>query len=318
MIRFICKSYLSYPWMVRVKIFHPSLERLAELGEPSFCRNTPTDSVSEEFTRILHDLSIRGVWRWTERRRLRGLDRLLSDFALAQGWKEMRMLDIGASDGVTALDTLEHMGRETPIRVAITAVDRHVQLLSIRHRGATLYFTSTGRPTLLRLGRWALRLEPMEGIEGLLFNKAAALLERRMAAVLGKIRRSVPRTISLINPAVRGCPSIEVCERDLFDPQTAWFGKYDVVRASNVLNLSYYDQRKIREAIGVLHRYLREGGALLVSRNEIDGGAAKEMGGLWRKSGTGFTRVCGLQELPEVAPIVDGFRSPGQVRGIAV
>ncbi len=310
MIRSICKGPLTYAWMVGNKLFMPSLDRLADLAAATPPGTPPSDDLCEEFSNTLHDLSIGGVWRWTDRHRLREMDRLLSEFASARGWNRLRMLDVGSSDGITALDTVEFISGKNRVPVSITIVDRHVRLFSIRRGAVTVYFTSSHRPTLLRLGRLALCLEPMDGFEGIAFNALAARLAQHVAGILKREDLSAARIIPLVNPAAARCADIEVRERDLFDPEPAWFGTYDAVRASNVLNLAYYSESRIGEAIGLLHRYLREGGALLVSRNPIGAGAGIEMGGLWRKDGNGFAPVSSLQAQSEIAAIVDGFRAP--------
>ena len=307
MIRYICRGPLKYRWMVTTKMFLPSQDRLAGLAAATPPGAPPPDAVTEEFSHILHDMSIRGVWRWTGRRRLRQMDRLLGEFARAQGLSRLRMLDVGASDGITALDTVEYLGREVGIPVEMTVIDRHTRLFSLRRGASTIYFTSSRHPTLLRFGRLGVCLEPMEGIEGILFNPLAARLARRCAGILSREDLSAARTIPLVNPAAARCPAIEIRERDLFDPEPSWFGSYDAVRASNVLNPSYYPEPKIREAIGVLHRYLREGGALAVSRNLIGKDTETETGGLWRRSGGGFTRIASLEAPSEIAAIIEGF-----------
>jgi SAM-dependent methyltransferase len=308
MIRFICPSYLPRRWMIRSKVFHPSLDRLAELAR------VPADpaalaAASDEFSRILQNLRLRGVWKWTGRHRLRKMDQLLSGFAGAQGWTQLRMLDIGASDGITTLDAIQHLRQELGIPASATVIDRDTRLLSRRvGAGCTLYFSPAGRPILARWGRLALCLEPMEGLEGLLCNRPAAALARLFSRRLTPADHQAARAIPTINPAVMHEPAIEVRERDLFDPEPAWVGTFDVVRASNVLTLSYYTPEKIREALGIAYRYLRDGGVLVVSRNVIGPESEKEMGGLWQKKGSGFMRGPALDELPEIAELIDGFR----------
>lgn len=291
-----------------MKIFRPSLDRLADLAREASREPQSLAVLSDEFSRILHDLSIRGVWRWTERHRLKGVDQLLSEHVVAQGLNQLRMLDVGASDGITSLDTIDFFRRRLNIPVSVTIMDRHIQLFSVKRRKSVLYFTSAHCPVLIRSGRFALCLEPMEGFEGVAFNKLASSLARRYAGLLEGEDLGASRPISLINPAVSRCPAIEVCERDLFDPEPAWFGVYDTVRASNVLNLSYYSERRIQQAIAVLYQYLKEGGVLLVSRNQIGGNDEKEKGGLWQKKGLGFARISRLAELPEIAGSIDQFR----------
>ncbi|MCX6995548.1 MAG: hypothetical protein NTV49_00315 [Kiritimatiellaeota bacterium] len=284
------------------------MERLVKLAESPGPTGCLRESPSEEFSRILQDLRIGDVWKWTWRHRLVGMDRLLSEYAAGQGWRQLRMLDIGASDGITALDTVEYIKATNKIPVVITTVERDTRVLCVARRGVTLYFTpSSRRPFLVRLGCFALFLEPMQGLEGFLFNKRAERLGSRYARILEREDITHARAISLINPAVRRCAEIEICERNLFDPEPAWRGAYDAVRASNVLNLAYYPEARIREALGLLHGYLREGGALLASRNVIGGRGETELGALWRKQGNVFTRISSLQQLPEIAGVIDTF-----------
>jgi hypothetical protein len=309
MIRYLCKSYLPYPWMIRRKVFHPSLDRLAALSEVDARDAKALNDASLEFSRILQNLRLRGIWKWTGPRRLRRMDRLLSDYASARALKSLRMLDLGASDGSTTLDTVEYLQQNTGISVQPTILDLDTRLLAIRRGSFLLYATPSGRPVLARRGKLALCLEPMEGIEGLLFNRLAAALARRCARGLEPADLAGAGVISLLNPAAARCPFIDVREGNLFEAEPEWFGRFDAVRASNVLNFSYFTAARIGEALGLAHRYLKEGGALLVSRNIIHERDETETGGLWTKEGPRFVRQAGLDQLPDIADLVDGFRS---------
>lgn len=309
MIRYICKSYLRYFWMVRLKIFYPSLDRLSELAINTYPESSSQVSSSEEFSRILQSLKLNSVWKWTRRNRLKYMDRLLSECLASQGWKKFSMLDIGASDGITALDTIKYLQKTNQIFVSMTMIDRNNRLLFLKRNRNILYFMSDGRPILIRFGKFALCLEPMEGIEGLLFNKIAAMLAKRYADILNQTDIDKAGAISMINPAVARCPFIKVCERDLFDQDRQWFEHFDVVRASNVLTRSYYSDEKIHDAIGIAYRYLKQGGILVISRNLTGECDDKEIGGLWQKKDDGFIRYSSLEELPEIAGMIDRFRS---------
>ncbi len=295
--------------MVRRKVFHPSLERLVELSAVDACDGGGLKAAADEFSRILQNLRLRGVWKWTGRHRLVRMDRLLSDLVAAEGWTSLRMLDIGASDGITSLDTVEHLRQANGMEVSLTMIDRDVRLLALRRGPFVLYATPSRRPILVRLGRLALCLEPMQGIEGVLCNGLAASLSRRCARWAEGAAATAP-SIPLVNPAAAHCPSIEVRERDLFDRNPEWDGRFDVVRASNVLTLSYYTESRIGEALGVLHGYLREGGVLVISRNLIGERDETETGGLWRKRGPTFIRCAALEAVPEIAGLIDAFRAP--------
>jgi len=307
MIRYICNTYLPHRWMTRSKVFHPSLDRLAELVSADIPDADALASVSDEFSHILQNLRIRGVWKWTGQHRLRLMDQLLTDCAVTCGWTQLRMLDIGASDGITTLDTVEHLRRNPGISAHLTIIDQDVRLLAIQRGATTLYFTSSRRPLLVRMGKFALCLEPMEGLEGILFNRLAAALSRHYARILEHADLSCALSIPLINPAAVQCHLIDVCEGNLFSPRTEWFGRFDAIRASNVLNLAYYSEARIQEAVGLTHQYLKEGGVFLVSRNWIQSQGEMEAGALWRKQGSRFLRVSELGTLPEIAGLVDGF-----------
>jgi hypothetical protein len=308
-IRYICHSYVKHPWMFIGRYLHPSVERLGELGDLSRSAGAAADAGSEEFSRILQDLRIADVWKWTWRHRLVGMDRLLSEYAVFRGWTRVRMLDLGASDGITSLDTVEYLQAQAGISAQLTMVERDSRVLCFDQGGLTLYFTpSSRRPFLARRGRLALFFQTMEGLEGALFNRLANRVARGYGERLARVDLDRVRTISMVNPAVRRCPSIDVCERDLFVPEPAWHNAFDAVRVSNVLNPSYYSEARIREALGLLHSYLREGGALLASRNVIERHGETEMGGLWRKEGPGFVRQAGLEKLPEIAGLIDELR----------
>lgn len=309
MIRFICKSYLSYRWMIRRKIFHPSLDRLAKLSAVDPSDPARLQAAADEFSRILQNLRLRGIWKWTGQNRLRRIDQLLAAQVRTRGSAPGRMLDIGASDGITTLDTVAFLRAETGIEVSATVIDRDTRLLRFRIPGGALYASPSLRPVLVRWGRIGLYLEPMDGLEGLLFNRLAAALSRRYASILARADLSSATPVPTVNPAVAHCPSIEVIERDLFEPEPRWFGAFDVVRASNVLVLSYYTPERITEALGIAHRYLKEGGALLVSRNVIGAQDEREIGGLWIKRGGRFVRGSALDELPEIAGLIEGYRS---------
>jgi len=294
--------------MVKTKVFCPSLDRLSDLANMASRDKSQLASASDEFSRILQNLRICGVWRWTGRHRLKCMDSLLAEYVVDRGLKQVRMLDFGASDGITSLDTVEYLERRNGVPVSVTMVERDIQLFRISKGGINLYHTSSQRYVLARYGRLALCLEPMEGIEGVLFNKLASRLAGWFARTLKRDAAGFSMSISLVNPAVSLCPSITTCERDLFQPESKWFESYDVVRASNVLNYSYYSEQQIWRAINIAYQYLKEGGALLVSRNLISPSAEKETGAIWQKEGNVFRRISCLDVLPEIDGIIDQFR----------
>lgn len=308
MLRYICNSYLPYKWMIELKIFYPSLERLADLHLEFTKKNAEAYSLSEEFSCILKNLKINGVWKWTAPSRLQEMDRLLSEYVNNQSLKELSMLDVGGSDGFTSLDTFRHMKEKTNVGIVITMIDRDLYIHQVQIGCLTVYFTSSRRPILLCIGKLGLCIEPMDGFEGIFFNNIADKISKYYAKKIEDSKVDLSKSISLVNPIVSNNPLIRIEERDLFDLKPGWIDNYDVVRVSNVLNFCYYSENKIIEALFILHGYLREGGALLVSRNIISGNNERETGALWTKTMTGFQRQYSLDESPDISRLVDGFR----------
>lgn len=304
MIRFFCRSYLRYRWMHGMKVFTPSLKRVAELGSKGF--DLSKDD-AEEFSRILQCVRVEGVWKWTAPGRLKAMDDLLSECISASELKSIRMLDVGASDGITSLDTYELLTSSGHADVSISVLDRTTKLYACPVALGTVYCTSRKKPVLFRCGRLGLCLEPMEGLEGIAWNWLAHCLTNHYERQLAERQLSEDSIISLVHPNVSSNESLEVVEGDLFDSNPAWTGKFNAVRASNVLNRSYFSDDQITEALAVLHGYLKSDGLLIVSRNDIGPDSEVELGAIWARTDTGFSHIRSLETPPEVFSIVEEF-----------
>jgi hypothetical protein len=94
----------------------------------------------------------------------------------------------------------------------------------------------------------------------------------------------VDARISLVNPISRSEPGITILELDCLVRSESLEGRVSAIRASNVLNLGYFSTPQIRDAVGHLHSYLREGGCFVASRNDDQA----ENGSAWRKESRRF------------------------------
>jgi hypothetical protein len=71
--------------------------------------------------------------------------------------------------------------------------------------------------------------------------------------------------------AARREPRIALCEHDLGTRQPAWSGRFDVVRAANILNLDYFAPATLAAMSATLAGYVAEGGWFVVCRTHPDG-----------------------------------------------
>jgi len=88
----------------------------------------------------------------------------------------------------------------------------------------------------------------------------------------------------------------------------ALVNRFHAVRASNVLNRSYFSGEQIEHALSHLHGYLRDGGWLLVSRSHASGSGEVDHGSIWRKQDGRFVPEHSFGAGAEIAALVDQFR----------
>ena len=114
--------------------------------------------------------------------------------------------------------------------------------------------------------------------------------------------------IALVNPLVSSEPGIIVSELNCLQQNDMFLGKFTAARASNVLNLGYFEPDQIASAITHLHAYLCQDGCLVVSRNVDSPAGEVENGSVWLKRADRFERVEDFGSGSEVKEIIDSWR----------
>jgi hypothetical protein len=210
------------------------------------------------------------------------------------------LLDVGASDGITTLETVELLRDRLGGDVQATLLDQYTSFVRIRRTFLREYRTRDGSPIMLRLGPLALRLNDSTAVQS---------LARRFYRACTRFRHdsSHCQTVSLVNPLVASDPAIEVVEGDLLVPQPQLVGRFELVRAANVLSALAFTRDEISRAIAHLHNYLRDGGLLLVTRNPHEADPQTERGSLWRKAGERLERLEDFGGGSEIAEIVSNY-----------
>jgi len=251
----------------------PEPERLLDLSTPA----TVDGERADEFSSIITSLWINDINKRTARDRLPETLRAIAD-ALPENIRRVRFLDVGASDGVSTFDAVSYF-RELRVPVTAHAIDLYTQLL--RHDAGWLreYRTTEGSPVLLRAGRVGLRLgrrlafPPAEWCRRLYLQ--SQWLRRRLRPAM---------SIPLVHPLAAADSDITVSEADALQHQSRFVDSFDVVRISNLLNLSYFSRADIERIVEHAITYLADGGVLAISKNLADAGPTAEQGSVWQHS----------------------------------
>ncbi len=266
------------------------------------------DRASTAFSHVLDNLCINGSWKRSLPGRLRGSEAALCRLLTAGGpGAALDVLDVGASDGITTVELLSALRRAGVAGARLRLADLTLTLQRYRAGSLVEYRTARGEPVLVRLGWLGLRLprSPRR------FDRVSTLLAR-LYLKLGPVRRRLAEaeTILLVNPATRSDPDLEVIELDVLVRNDALSGGFDGIRASNVLNKENFTRDQLLRAIGTLHAYLREGGYLLISRNQIGRTGETERGSVWQRRESRFIPVEGFGGGSELAEVVAAFAGP--------
>ncbi len=270
------------------------------------------DQASAAFSHVLDDLWVDGSWKRSLPGRLRDSEAVLRRLLTAGGiGAVLDVLDLGASDGITTVELLHALRRAGVAGARLRLADLTLTLQRYRAGALVEYRTARGEPVLARLGWLGLRLprSPRR------FDGASTLLAR-LYLKLTPVRRRLREagTISLINPAARSDPDLEAFEFDVLVRNDTLSGGFDGIRASNVLNEENFSRDQLLRALGNLHAYLREGGYLLISRNQIGRGGETERGSVWQRRGSGFLPVEDFGGGSELAEAMAAFAGPERQR----
>ena len=124
---------------------------------------------SKEFSELLHDVMINGVWKRTGPGRLAVLDEWVVSF-LPLPATSFKILDVGGSDGSTTFDTVRYFRENLGVEVKATILEMQLRLHCFRRGCLRYYLTHDLNPLLVQIGLLGILLEETEAKEGLLFN----------------------------------------------------------------------------------------------------------------------------------------------------
>jgi hypothetical protein len=295
-------------------VCHPDPDCLLGLAA-SFSEAGPADAarLSRDFSEVVSSIRIGRTHKLTRPNRLAGPTGALCDRLQSPARDTLQFLDVGASDGITTLEAVRMLEARLDRPVHACLIDPFVRLVRYRSGSTVEYRTPDQSPVMVRVGSIGLQLSSLDTARDPLSRSLGRWYLARTAA-----RQSMPvdATISLVNPLVAADPSVTVLEWDVLRHNPALVDRFHAVRASNVLNHSYFSTEQIERALSHLHGYLRDGGLLLVSRSRVSGSGEVDHGSIWRKDGVRFAREHSFGAGAEIASLVDQFREDPAARAV--
>jgi hypothetical protein len=235
-----------------------------------------------------------GTYKATASHRLDDLNALLLNLLPDAG--PLKVMDVAVSSGVTTLEllnTLESAG----IHCEITAGDKSLTALLITiadslavlvdGSGCPLQFDIFGRAipnppggrNLLR--HWA-PLFLLKSAKWLCFDRLRPNSDS--IRPLSWQRLGVRcRSLALVSPRLKSRPNLTLIEDDILTNR-AIRGSFHIIRAANILNKAYFDDRVLHDMLLNLHSRLLQRGLLAVCRTEEDGA---NHGTIFRENGKG-------------------------------
>lgn len=212
-----------------------------------------------------------GTWKTTYPNRLDDLNERLLE--LLPRDRELELMDVAVSSGVSTLEWSDQL-LANGVGHKLVAGDfaPEGQLVSRGSWFAVLFEGSGREPLLLEVGPLSLPVHP----GGRLVGRAIPVLVPFLRALAGRARRVdgaataphrglVLRPVSLVSPALRRRPEIELV-RDDVTVAGSFTESFDAIRVANLVQPAYFDQQTLEAVLANLRDRLRDGGLLAICR----------------------------------------------------
>ena len=259
-------------------MFQTSPEQLAILQQ-NYQESQSIDA-AKKFTAIVKLIRVGGTQKLTGWDRLTETNNMIVESC--QSFEHVHFLDVGASDGIVTVQLADRLASELSCEVEGEMFDLFTELLRYGPSWFCEYRTAIDAPVFFIFG-------PFIASVGESSRSSAA--KRIAVHFYQHVRRSFvwiweqPSKISLVNPVVHERSNIGIGTQNVFERNENWIGKFNLVRASNILNRGYFEDRQLRLAVSHLISYLSPHGLLVISRNHEEKLGAPDNGSVWRKVG---------------------------------
>ena len=231
----------------------------------------PDEARSEEDNEIFEERFFRmirlpnGTYKTTATHRLREVDNALCQ-CLKGMPKDLNVLDVAISSGVTSLELLEALTKQG-FNPHLTASDLTIHAVLSRLAGG-LEILCDSKGHILQLARPPLVKgrphEPFSSLFRAALHGFIKFLETLIR--IGVLRCIDSKEITLVSPRLLNRPGITITEYDLNEDKPEWHAQFDVVRAANILNDNYFSRTVLQRMFNHLSSYVKPNGFLVLSR----------------------------------------------------
>lgn len=242
----------------------PKYFKLFRTIDPIVLRNNPKNNRAEflnlwEF--VMNELRLNGIYRKTYSNRLYQSTEYLYYLVKRESGTNS-FLDVGASDGSTSFYTHTYL-KNKGINIKTVSTDKYTTLFYSRDFFFRYYFTEDYVPILcIVMNRFSIHLyKHIDLISNLLAKRLIIEFNNRKLL----LRKYV---FDLIHPEIITDDLFRYESLDVFKINHKYLNKFNIIRCSNLLQLSYFDKSQIINAIKLLQLYLMDNGFLIITRIE--------------------------------------------------
>ncbi|HEX7517211.1 MAG TPA: hypothetical protein VF345_07985 [Chthoniobacterales bacterium] len=249
------------------------------LSDPTPLVNMRLDP--EEFSRRVSSVCVNRVWRSTRANRHLASAELLRSYL--SGRSQLRVLDVGVSDGVTTLDLAEVLSDKFSI---LYVTDMYLALRVAQRNGMTYFYDENEFRCVFVASDWLIYYST----DNRRWNPLA-WIARTVCERAPQIESGNSQSLSLLNPKLRQLAATDVrLQLAVWDVFTPWPREpVDIVRAANILNPAYFEAEALGVALSQIGAALRSGGLFLVVDNRNE-----EASTLFEKHGNRFVPAARL------------------------
>ncbi|MEQ1906343.1 MAG: hypothetical protein ABL888_19325 [Pirellulaceae bacterium] len=213
---------------------------------------------------------------------------------------QLKLLDLGASDGISTHRLVERIAQERNQKAEAIALDLYVELAEFTKWPFREYRFNDGYQVLVCVGPFGFQLSPI-AVARRPLERILGRWVSKLQFVTSKMTKS--RAWSLLNPLIQDS-SVKLVYGSVFEVTPEYVGAFDIVRASNVLNLGYFSEQMIQVGLQATQKYVKDGGYLVISRNLKSPTGEIEHGTIWRRAGSRFDVVAVVGDGSEISNFV--------------
>ena len=251
----------------------------------------------------------RGAYKRTYRNRFDDFDAIIIDQIAANFpfATSLNVHDLGVSDARTSCDLFSHLSVKFS-SLRYVASDYESQLTLYENAGSAVAVNATGEITQIVWPPFVFNLHQIESFVLYPLNSIALSLARRAARRILASPQSTKRNVLLFCPQARQLMNEDsrfvLDEHNLLSEMPQ--GSFQVLRAMNVLNASYFNAEQFALIMRNFHDALVDKGLVVMGSNGDPGSNVR--GGIYRKTPEGFETLFVTDQFPDAHASITNFK----------